>query len=147
VGVKGKVFLAVSGVSYYRLRVKYEPDNNTTDGVKPPIVYSVLRESSLGEWIEEWELVVRVKNESQNTRPKNRQFSGSLLRDNLEDLFQARVPVTFLDGYRYGKHGMLATTPLGYTSHSVKLVEFEDQIEKLAEGSARIVLRALPTTT
>jgi hypothetical protein len=142
VGPKGKVFLPVTGVSYYRLRIKYEIDNNTTDGVKPPIVYAVLRESSLGEWIEEWELIVRVKNESQGTRPKNRQFSGSLLRDNLEDLFQARVPVTFLDGYRKGALAVKADE--GYTTHKVKLVEFQDEIARLAEGSARIVLRALP---
>lgn len=146
VGVRGKVFVAVEGVSYYRLRIRLEVDNNSTDGVKPPIVYAAIQEASLGEWIEEWELIVRTKTESQGTRVRGRKDEGSRIRDNLEDLFQARVPVTFLDGYRYNRN-MIASGDPGYTSHTVKLVEFNDQIQKLGEGRARIVLRALPTTS
>jgi len=142
VGPKGKVFLAVSGVKFYRLRVEVYVDNNTTDGVKPPIGYAIVAEASLVDWQEEWELVVRVKDEAPTNRPKNRSFSGPQTRDYLEDLFQARSDVTFLDGYRYGKH-----PPGTYTTHTCKLVSFDDTITKVGEGACRIVLRAVPATS
>jgi len=146
VGVIGRVFISVAGTKFYRLRVRFEVDNNTTDGVKPPIVYAILAEASLGEWQEEWDLIVRVKDEPQgNARSRARRYEGGKIRDYLEDLFQARSTVTFLDGYRYKKVRKGGTN--GYTTHTCKLIAFEDTINKLGEGACRVVLRAVPATS
>jgi hypothetical protein len=146
VGVIGRAFIAVSAAKFYRLRVRFEVDNNSTDGVKPPIVYSIVAESSLGEWQEEWDIVVRVKDEPVgNARSRARRYEGGKIRDYLEDLFQARSTVTFLDGYRYRKERKGGS--IGYTTHTCKLIAFEDTITKLGEGSCRVVLRAVPDSS
>lgn len=137
-GAKGYVYLAVSGVTYNRLRVKYFVDNNNTDGVQPPVVYCVIRDSTLNEYEEVWDLIVRVWDEDDETSPENRRYTGSQIRDYLETLFKNRAEVTFLDGYRYGKH----SAPGTYTTHTVKLVSFEDVILKPGEGHCIIELRA-----
>jgi len=143
-GVKGMVFLPVSGVKLYKLRVRFYVDNNTTDGVMPPIVTGILPQAEVADWQEEWRLVVRVKDEpSSHARPRDRALTGPSIRDYLEDLFQARSDVTFLDGYRYGKQ----FTPGSYTTHVVHLVGYDDSIDKQGEGNCQIVLRAVAATT
>jgi hypothetical protein len=69
---------------------------------------------------------------------------GDKLRDYLESLFTARSDVTFLDGYRYGKHRLGSG---GYTTQIVKLVAFEDVINMLGEGSCRVGLRRQPRSS
>lgn len=143
-GPKGLAFLPVSGVTYNRMRVKYTVDNNSTDGVKPPIVYAVLRESGLLDWIESWELAIRLKDEDDETSPVDHRYTGGQLADYLEALFKTRADVTFLDGYRYGENHY---DPGAITTHTVKLVSFDHIMEKNGEGYCFITLQAKVATT
>lgn len=131
----------VSIVDFMRLKLRFEVDNNTTDGVKPPIIYGVIAESSLLPSEEEWELVVRVKDEpADNARPTSRQDSGPTIRDRLIDIVEQQSVVSFLDGYRYG-----LSLPANYSTHRVKILEMEDMISKWGEGNMRLRLKAVPS--
>jgi hypothetical protein len=152
IGVRGLVYLPTPGARFHRLRIRFKVDNNSTDGVKPPIVYGVLPDASLQDWIEEWDLLVRIKDEpASNARGRQRRTSGGILYDYLEDLYQARAEVTFRDGYRYNKQrpgtGDSAKGTHGYVEKTCRLVAFEADLEKLGEGTARVVLRAVPAAT
>lgn len=131
----------VSIIDFMRLKLQFEVDNNTTDAVKPPVIYGVIAEASLLPSEEEWELVLRVKDEpANNARPSSRQDSGPTLRDTLEAIVKDQSVVSFLDGYRYH-----LSLPANYTTHQVKILEMEDMISKWGEGNMRLRLKAVPS--
>ena len=139
---KGRHFIAVSDATttakFTRLKMKITLDNNST-AVAPPIVYSVVAEAQLLAYAETWEMAVRVQDETGNIRPRSRQSSASVLRDNLLSLATNKDIVTFLDGSRYEKS--LGTA---YTTHTVTVEDPTDLVGLNAEGTMRLKLRSVP---
>lgn len=137
-GVKGRHFIQVSDANgtrkFYVLKVRVTLAGSA--GIQPPILYALTAESHLAAYAETWELVVRVKDELNRTRPSYRKWDGQTARDYLEDLAQNKNIVTFLDGYRYKEPGK-------YTTHTVIVEDPVDVIQRNAEGSMRIRLRAV----
>lgn len=133
---RGRKFITVTGSpKFINAKIRVTLDNNGSTTVQQPILYSVTMEAEQQARNEYWELVLRVKDEpNTNARPLNRKYSGSKIRDYLEDLMTNKTAVTFLDGYRYRGRKE-------YTTHDVIIEEWQDRITKLGEGSCRVLLR------
>lgn len=146
----GRVFVPVAtganDPKFSRLKCKLAVDNNSTSGVKQPIVYAYSPEVSLLNYDEIWDLVVRVKDEHQQRgRPTDRAMNGSWIRDNLETLATQKKIVTFKDGSRY------ADKPNHSSTHTVRVVSVSDAIirtgnekDRSAEGTCTVRLKAIP---
>jgi hypothetical protein len=135
----GRVFIQVSTssatVDFHNLKTRVEVKSTTT--VATPIVYSFGVGAKLKRKKRRWQLVIRVKDELNRTRPSNRKVNGPTIRDWLLDAATTGQVVTFLNGFRY--HG--AGT---YTTHSVSIIEAVDVIEEAGEGSMRLLLEEVP---
>jgi hypothetical protein len=142
----GRVFIPVSTssntVKFFRL--KFRVKLQSTSGVKTPILYSVTAEAGLVRKREEWDIVVRLKDEPSRNRPTDRKVRGSKLRDWIEATVESGSVVAFRDGYRYGDSERYGTP---YSSHSVIIKQAEDMIDKPGEGSMRLLLREVTPAT
>jgi hypothetical protein len=131
----GRVVIPISTASstksFHQLAFRCALTSNT--GVATPIL------------CEEWELVIRLKDEESRARPSNRESRGSKIRDVLEATVEAGAVVTFLDGYRYSKQG--PQSPKLYSTHTVVIQKIEDEIEKPGEGACRVLLVATSEAT
>lgn len=142
---QGRVFLPLTGVGsdtkkYYNLKIKVTLDTNSTASVQPPILNGISPESTLANYREVWDVLVRLKEEDQdNARPVSRAESGDSLRDYLFDVMDNKQLITFLDGYRYRRQ------PDRYSSHVVKIAQIDDTIEGVGEGTALVRLVAIGT--
>lgn len=135
----GRVVIPVSvGGPFYQMQYRVTLTSST--GVLAPILYGITAETALVRKREEWELVIRLKDESSRTRPSHREVEGPTLRDWLESVVQSGTTVTFLDGYRYENVNQ-------YTTETVIVKEMTDVIVEQGEGSARIILMATTEAT
>jgi hypothetical protein len=143
----GRVFIPVSTssatVSFFQMSFRVKLTSST--GVYTPILYAVSCEAKLKRLREEWELVIRLKDEEYLSRPANREVRGSRLRDWLEATVESGAVVALQDGYRYGKQGPQVQPNI--TTHTVIIQEVEDVIEKAGEGSCRVLLVATTEAT
>lgn len=146
----GRVFLLASTAgttkSFYQLKYKVTLTSNS--GVAAPILYAITAEAKLVRKREEWELVIRLKDESRGTRPGNREQRGDKMRDWLEATVKTGGVITFKDGFRYRglpNDPYLANT--SYKQHTVTIKEIEDVIEQPGEGACRVLLVATTEAT
>jgi len=141
-GAKGRVFIqaptATSTVKFQRLKVRVTLNNNATDNVAPPVLYGVTVHAALASYEETWELALRTKDAQNSTRPANQSWAGEQARDELEDLMTDQQLVTLLDGFRKKKNN-------SYTTHLVRVTNVSDVIERNAEGTVFVSLRAVPS--
>lgn len=139
-GVQGRTFVSdlTNNRKFYKARLKVTLKGTQTSAVdyQPPVLKAVTIEASLDDYEETWDLVVRTKDELAGERPSARALPASTLRDNLEDLVQNKNSVTLLDGARYKGNGE-------YTTHTVTVEKVVDSIERVAEGTTRVRLRAV----
>lgn len=139
----GRVFqtVSVAGTQKKYFQMKFRVRLTSAAGIAAPILYGSFAESKLIRKREEWEIVVRIKDEQTRNRPSNRQAQAKTLRDWLEATIEAGNVVTFRDGYRYKdrKYGEAQ-----FTTHNVIIKEAEDDIRSNAEGTMR--LRLIATT-
>ncbi len=139
----GRVFIPVSTVSAQKKfhQLVWRMALTSSDNVYTPIVYGVTAEAKLTRKREEWEIVVRLKDDQSRTRPLDRQALGNTMRDQLEATCKAGSLVTFQDGFRYKDTGV-------YSTHSVTIKEVEDVVDNLAgQGTMRILLVAATEAT
>lgn len=143
-GVKGRHFLALhdSGNNYKFYKVKVElnliADRVSATNYQVPIVRAVTIEAAPLQQVEVWDLVLDVKDELPGSRPTSRKLLSSTLRDNILTAVENQDAVTFLDGARYRGKGE-------YTTHTVVIQNPTDGIDRNAEGTMRIRLRAVTT--
>lgn len=139
---KVTIDLTSSTLKFTRLRVRILVDNtsNASAGtVKPPIVWAVTAESELLAYDEMYDLVLRIKDEENQTRRTNPKSKASLQRDVLVTAKKNRSFVAFIDGYLYREKGRVAAT------QTVMIDDLEDVIDRNAEGIMRVRLRVVPT--
>lgn len=133
----GRVYLQVSTpdtpITFASLQFKVEFVSDVAQ--QPPILYAITANSKLTKKREEWELLVRLKDEQSRERPSDRQVLGSTLRDWLLGVLPTGTVTTLLDGYRYHQ-------PDTYTTHLVTVKEINDNIFEPGEGVARVLLVA-----
>ena len=144
---EGRVFIPVSTTSaqkkFYSLKFRVALSSGPTGTVATPILYAVTAEAKLVRKREEWEIVLRLKDEPSRNRPTHRQVKGWRLRDFIEATIEAGNVVTFRDGYRYSDERAYATP---YSTHNVIIKQAEDVINKPGEGSMRLLLRSVDAT-
>lgn len=104
-------------------------------GVAAPVVFSVTPHAAVQDFQETWDLVLRMKDESPNERPTDRQKKAEELRDWLLAISANKTIVPFVDGYRYQERGVTAA------SVNVIVDTPRDIIHRNAEGSMRVRLK------
>lgn len=129
----GRVVLTAStganDLKFFREEIRVTLDNNSTGGVKPPILYAVCPVAKAMSKEKVWDLYIRVRDEHQDRgRGRSRGSKAEILRDYLRNLFDLQKPFTFLDGARY------ASKPNYYSTHVVTLEVLEDVIDTPREG-------------
>lgn len=139
---EGRVYIPVStGTTtkkFYSMKFRIDAAGTA---VLPPIIYGVVPEASLFAKVRIWDLVVRVKDETQtNARPTGRAVQAEDIRDYLETIMENSAVVTFLDGYRYRRR------PGKYAVHTVMVLEASDSILSGAEGSMSVRLMEMSET-
>lgn len=143
--VQGRAYVVVatgsSSPKFFRLKVRMTLDNNNNSPTvrQLPVVYGVTAEASLASSVEEWEIVVRVKDEppgSGKGRPSSRRWDGSKIYTYLEDLAQNKAAVTFLDGARSNVDGV-------YTTHVVTVEDVVFNMQNPGEGTCRLKLKSV----
>lgn len=144
----GRVYLSVAGSNekFYRLKVKKTLDNNSTSGVKQPILYGISPDVKVVRKAEYWDLKIRIKNETQERgRPLSRAILAEQIRDFITTAAALETSVTFLDGARY------ASKPSLFSTHTVVIEEVKDDIartgnrqDRSAEGTCFVRLKAVP---
>ena len=139
-GAQGRLYIALtsSALKFFRLRWRVIVGNNATNGVRCPIVYDVTPEAELCSLEEFYDLILRMKDETAQTRVSERGKKSNLLRDELISLRRDKTVFAFVDGYRYREAGRTAT------SVQVFIEELEDVIQRNAEGSMAVRLRVVP---
>lgn len=131
----GRVFVAApTGASTpqfnaLQFRVKLTSDT----GVLAPILYSITAESKIARKREEWELIIRLKDEMSRERPSHRQVPGPTLRDWLLSVVTTGQNLVLLDGFRYENDNQ-------YSTHTVTVKEVTDLIDEEGEGICRVIL-------
>lgn len=133
----GRVFIPVATISSQKkfFQMQYRVTMTSSTAVKTPILYAITAESKLTRKREEWELVIRLKDEQSRTRPSDRKVKGPTLRDWLETTVKSGNVVTFQDGFRYQNANQ-------YTTSIVTIEEMTDVVMEPGEGSCRLVLVA-----
>jgi hypothetical protein len=143
----GRVYqqVSVSGSQKKFTNLVFRITLTSATGVKPAIVYSVAAEAKLVRKREEWELVIRLKDEMAQGRTTKRRAFGSRLRDWLEETVEAGNVITLLDGYRYKRDttGTAAVSGKAYSTHSVYIKQVIDVINEAGEGSCKVTLVAV----
>lgn len=128
-------YLAVSDST---TTVKFKQMRVRMVGANAAKVFSLTCRSQVLDTTESWTLALRLKDEqtATNARPVHRLEPAETLRTNLETLIANKDIVTFLDGYKYKRPG-------DFSTHSVTVEYPTDFIERLAEGTATVRLRAI----
>lgn len=142
-GIKGRHFVSalVAGTKkgFFQICPEFQlvTKNDAVTGAKCPVVKAFTIEAEPNGYLETWDLILRIKDESSAQRPSTRTWHAETLRDYLEDLAQNRDPVTFLDGFRKRGKG-------DYTSHTVMIADGPyDVIERNGEGYMAIRLKSV----
>ena len=148
-GVKGRTFIQASDASntykFFSLRYRVTITGARTGGVNyaPPIVMDITAEARSLDHDKQWKLILRVKDDRDNTRLQADRRFADTARSYLRTLMSNKSVVTFLDYYRYStNHG---ATPLQYSTHTVMVTAIRDVINRNAEGHMEVVLTAVKT--
>lgn len=139
-GARGRYFidLTSSTLRFFRLRWRALVDNNSTPGVQPPIVLDVTVETELSAYDETFDLLLRMKDMTAQTRVASKSPKGNIMRDQLVTARKARNIVDFIDGYGYRESGRVAST------QRVFIDSIEDVIDRNGEGVMAVRLRVVP---
>ena len=140
---KGRVFVSVAASNLQFFQMRYRVKLTSSTGVLAPILYAITVEASASlstNKREEWEIIVRLKDESSRTRPINRELEGPTIRDWLLSVVEGGGNVTFLDGFRYHNLGE-------YSTETVIIQEMTDVIAEPGEGACRLVLKSVTKET
>lgn len=139
-GTLGRVFvdLTSSTKRFFRLRWRAIVDNNNTAGVKPPIVLGVTAEAELSAYEETFDLELRIKDMTAQTRVSSKSPKANIQRDTLIAARKARNIVDFVDGYIYREFGRTAS------SQKVFIDSVKDSISRNGEGVMKVRLRVVP---
>lgn len=105
---------------------------NGSNGIK---IYSVTARGTTVDYVEVWDLVLRIRDEAPGLRPSDRQADAEVLRDYLFDIANDKSVVQFNDGYRYRSNN--------FSTHDVVVENPQDVIERRAEGNVRVRLRSV----
>jgi hypothetical protein len=137
---RGRVFLEISDHTntrkFYRLRWRITLTGNT--GAQPPILFSATAESNLIAYEQTWELVIRLKDEENRTRPSDRKRVAETVREWIIQTIENKDVVLFRDGYKF-------RSPGEYDEYDVVIEEPTDVISLAGEGAMRIRLRKTPS--
>lgn len=138
----GRVFIPVATSSSQKkfMRLRYKMKLTSSTAVKTPIIYSIVAEAKLVRKREEWEMIIRAKDQNARTRPLDRNDKGQTIRDWLVTMAKAGSILEFQDGYRKKARS-------DHTTHTVVIKELEDIILENNEGWARVRLVATTEAT
>lgn len=146
----GRVFIPVATTSdskkFFQMRFRVALTSTQASVALSPILYGVFAEAKLTRKREEWNLVLRMKDETSRERPADRQAQASRLRDWFEATVESGSVVTFRDGYRYRNQAQGEGTD-GYSTHTVIIKEAVDDIDIAEEGVFRVKLVATTEAT
>jgi hypothetical protein len=130
----GRVFIPlITGPRGYRLKVKVTVDNNSTSGVKQPIVYSVTAEARVLNYTDVFEMYIRLKDESQSVKGHAHSRGGRLAEDIRAGIIAAcrtGTLLTFKDGALYSG----TRKPVHFDTYTVYIDSFEDNISRGGGG-------------
>jgi hypothetical protein len=137
---RGRVYVEASNKTdtkkFYRLRWRIRLTGQS--GLQPPILFSATAESNLIAYEQSWELVIRLKDELNRTRPSDRKRVAETVREWILQTIQNKDIVLFRDGYKF-------RSPGEYDEYDVVIEEPTDVISLAGEGVMRIRLRKTPS--
>jgi hypothetical protein len=122
--------VASSNLKFRSLRVKA----TTNSGA---VLNSAVAEAMTTGYVREWELVLRIQDETGVRRPSSKQRRAGVLRDNIRSAVDTKNVVVFKDGYGDQDAG-------DSTDINVVIVAAEDEIGKNGQGRMRVLVRAVP---
>lgn len=150
---KGRTYIQVSGtddasgevdpptgtVKFFSTRVKVILRGKRVSSTdhQPPVLLGLAAEAQLVTYDYVFELAIHLKNDTQGTRPNNREVVGWRLREWIWSIISDKSVVTFLDGYAYGPE-------IRNNAYRVTIENPQDVIKRNGEGTMRVTLRTIP---
>jgi hypothetical protein len=145
--IKGKHFIVVStaaGSTAKFFKMKYQVTVTGTNGVQPPIIEDITVEARSLDHDRTWNLILRVKDDTNNTRITSDRTFAKEKRTYLRNLKQNKNVVAFIDRYALqANHGSNPND--SWPSVDVVVHSIGDIVLRNGEGYMKVVLKAVKT--